>query len=128
MLLRKVDKYREWKHIGSGEMVKEDTLSASELRLKHGLEKDVNIVMAIEAAKRREQQFLRTCSCKDVSLDFSFKKEEEHLASFDDEEGFEADLDGTPRSFVFKHHSVLDLEEKKEDAEENLINVKADKT
>ena len=130
-----MDKYKRLKHLSTsdGEIVKDEELSASELRFKHGIEKDVDIASAIEAAKRREQLFLRTLSDGhlqfadlDVGLDTLGKKEE--LWSFDDEEGFEADLDGTPRSFVFKHHSVADLEEKKDDAEEDLINVKADKT
>jgi hypothetical protein len=60
-----------------------------------------------------------------LGLDSLGKKEE--LWSFDDEEGFEADIDGTPRSFVFKHHSLA-LSEKKDDAEEDLTNVKPDKT
>jgi hypothetical protein len=131
VLLRKVDKYKTLKHISTsdGKIVKDEELSASELRFKHGLEKDVKIATAIEAAQERERQFLRTLSesnlqFMDLGVDSLGKKGE--LWSFDDEEGFEADIDGTPNSFVFKHHSVMHLE--KHDAEDDLTNVKPDQT
>ena len=132
VLLRKVDKYRALKHLdgSGGKVVKDEELSASELRFKHGLEQDVNVASAIEAAQAREKEFFRNRS--DANLQFlnlgldSLGKKEE-LWSFDDEEGFEADIDGTPRSFVFKHHSLA-LLQKKDDTEEDLTNVKPDKT
>jgi hypothetical protein len=132
VLLRKVDKYKALKHISTndGNSVKDEELSASELRFKHGLEKDMNIASAILAAKEREQCFLRTLSDANmhfVDLGIEQLEKKEGLWSFDDEEGFEADIDGTPRSFVFNHHSDMNLGEK-EDAEEDLTHVKPDKT
>ncbi|KAL3792624.1 hypothetical protein ACHAWO_008785 [Cyclotella atomus] len=133
VLLRKVDKYKALKHISTsdGSIVKDKDLSASELRFKHGLEKDVKIATAIEAAQERERQFLRTLSesnlqFMDLDLGIDSLEKKGELWSFDDEEGFEADIDGTPKSFVFKHHSDMHLE--KHDAEDDLINVKSDKT
>ncbi|KAL3801979.1 hypothetical protein HJC23_010323 [Cyclotella cryptica] len=132
VLLRKVDKYRALKHLdgSDGKVIRDEELTASELRFKHGLEKDVSVASAIEAAQDREKAFFRNRSDAnlqflDLGLDSLGKKEE--LWSFDDEEGFEADIDGTPRSFVFKHHSLAHLE-KEEDTEEDLTHVNPDKT
>lgn len=132
VLLRKVDKYKALKHLTQdGKAVKDEELSASELRFKHGLEKDMKIASAIEAAAERERQFLRTLSESnlqfvDIGLDSLGRKSE--LWSFDDEEGFEADIDGRAQSFVLKHHSVVQMEKRGHDAEDDLINVKPDKT
>jgi hypothetical protein len=131
-LLRKVDKYKAMKHLSrsDGKVVKDEELTASELRFKHGLEKDLDVASALEAAEKREREFLRTLSdfnlqFVDLGLDSLGKKEE--LWSFDDEEGFEADIDGTPKSFVFKHHDLLRMHSTN-DAEDELVNVKPDKT
>lgn len=141
VLLRKVDKYRAGIIGGGGgscggdlHSVHDDVLPASELRLKKALEDDVgDVASAINEAKRREDEFF---SCRrdprdDGGVGASAREgarrwRSESIRSFDDEEGFEADLDGPHTSFVCRHHSHEIAV--KEEEEVDIENVEPDPT
>ena len=136
LLLRKVDKKLQCIVDTDGHVVKEDELSASQIRFKHGIEKDVNIASAIEAAQEREMQYIRSLSdfqdqFVDIGLDVLEKKGELWSSFLDDEEGFEADIDGNTMSFMCRHKSFMQLEQERcgdHGMEDELANVKPDKT
>lgn len=135
LLLRKVDKYSH----GTG--VIDDRLSASELRFKYALEEDEDIALALEAARLREADFFVRGGEADVVAKSSFEyldaptmswngngsvDKPASIWSYDDEEGFEADLLGPHKSFIFRHHS-MDIEEAVNESQE-LGQVRADPT
>ena len=134
VLLRKVDK--RLKDSNNNEIVDETKLPASQLRFQKAINDDVDISNAIEEAKQREDDFFG----RDKSLDFYLGKSasisaeesvrQESVWSFDDEEGVEIGLDNGPhKSFVFRHHSQIDLSASTIDEEEvNLEDVPADLT
>jgi len=133
ILLRKVDK--RLKDTNNNEIVDETKLPASELRFQTALKDDVDISNAIEEAKQREDEFFG----RDKSLDFYLGKSasisaesmrQESVWSFDDEEGVEISIDNGPhKSFVFRHHSQIDLSTSTIDEDEvNLEDVPADLT
>jgi len=135
-----VDKH-SYQACGSFDVV-DERLSASELRLKHALERDEDIASAIEGARQREDDFLGIgieaddskasfeylgCS-SGKSLSRSFSNNRDPLWSFDDEEGLEADWSNGPHhAFVFRHHSREELNNCNED-EPMHKDVKADST
>jgi len=135
ILLRKVDK--RLKDTNNNEIVDETKLPASELRFQKAIKDDVDISNAIEEAKQREDEFFG----RDKSLDFYLGKSasisaeesvmrQESVWSFDDEEGVEIGIDNGPhKSFVFRHHSRIDLSTSTIDEEEkNLGDVPVDLT
>ena len=136
LLLRKVDKKLQGIVDPDGQAVREDELSASQIRFKHGIETDVNISSAIEAAQEREMQYLRSMSAfqdqfVDDGLDVLEKKGELWSSFLGDEEGFEADIDGNAMSFMCRHKSFLQLEQERSDdhgKEDELAHIKPDKT
>jgi hypothetical protein len=156
VLLRKVDKYRAVIIGGGGgggdlNLVHDDGLSASELRLKKALEDDEgDVVLAIKEAQRREDEFfsgrwglrddegvgvvITVESYLNATARESARRSprgglvarSESIWSFDDEEGFEADVDGRDSSFVYQHrkHEIAVEEEE----QINLEHVKPDPT
>lgn len=117
LLLRRVDKCLRR---DDGKTVTDTKLSASELRFKEALELDVDVRSAIEGARRRENEFFgKEASAGVDRLDCSERirslSEPETAWSFDDEEGFEADLTGGPESFVCRHHSTGEVREEVEE-------------
>lgn len=142
VLLRKVDKYSKqaFKDAHGGLDVVDEMLSASELRFKHALEKDETIASAIEAAKHREDDFFgRRVEVDEEEVGFpdvsnmgssSNMGMGDSLWSFDDEEGFEADLaNGPHNSFIFRHHSTRKLGIQELDDEPDMQkDVEADST
>ena len=132
ILLRKVDK-----RLNDNEIIDETKLPASELQFQKACKDDVDISNAIEEAKQREDEFFG----RDKSLDFYLGKSasisaeesvvrQESVWSFDDEEGVEISIDNGPhKSFVFRHHSQIDLSSSTVDEEEvNLEDVPVDLT
>lgn len=150
VLLRKVDKYRAFQHLdaahGDGtEVCVDERLTASELRFKYALEKDENIAAAIDAAAHREDEFfgkgveVDATDSLDNYLGSSDRSgsgnggsfgERQSIWSFDDEEGFEADLSGPHKSFIFRHHSQMRMTVPEEDTmqEVRMEDVEPDST
>ena len=123
VLLRKVDKYGAFTNNVND---LDDHLSASKLRLKEALEKDEDVASAIEAAQHREDEFfgrLEETNDEDGKghpstfnpLDLVQNTSDgsmggrERIWSFDDEVGVEADLLGPHKSFIYRHHSQMNL-------------------
>ena len=145
VLLRKVDRYRRAGIIGGGDLrsARDDALPASELRLKKALEDDGgDVASAIDAARRREDGFFsRRCRPPPPRDDDDGgvvgsasaregarrRRSESILRSFDDEEGFEADLDGPHASFVCRHHSH-EIAVEEGEGEVDIENVEPDPT
>ena len=112
VLLRKVDKYLK---------IDDDVrLSASELRVKHSLENDADITLAVEEARSRENDFFR-----DHADDTASFVTQGSIWSLGSMEGYEADLSGVPKSFISRHHSLHDGANDKEGA---LVNMRPDTT
>ncbi|KAL7433334.1 hypothetical protein ACHAXM_006003 [Skeletonema potamos] len=112
VLLRKVDKYLK---------IDDDVrLSASELRVKHSLENDTDISLAVEEARSRETEFFR-----DHADDTSSYVTQDSIWSLGSMEGYEADLFGVPKSFISRHHS---LSEGAKDKDGTLVNMRPDTT
>lgn len=124
ILLRKVEKYSTITHLKTedGLEVVDEMLPASELRFKYALQKDEDVSKAIEEATSREDDFFgrghheeeemkgeKTCQQLDLTDSKSLSCSVGSIWSFDDEEGYEADLDGRAKSFIFRHHSVQNL-------------------
>ena len=137
VLLRKVDKRLKDTNNNNNDIVDETKLPASELQFQKAIKDDVDISNAIEEAKQREDEFFG----RDKSLDFYLGKSasisaeesvmrQESVWSFDDEEGVEIGIDNGPhKSFVFRHHSQMNLSTSTVDEEEvNLEDVPADLT
>ena len=113
VLLRKVGKY-----------LKNDDdihLSASELRVKHSLENDEEVALAVQEARKREDDFFRDHGGDDTA---SFVTQDS-IWSLGSMEGYEADMNGTPKSFISRHHS---LHEGASDKERELVNMRPDTT
>ena len=132
VLLRKVDKYRAFQHLdtGDGEVI-DARLTASELRFKYALEKDEDVAAAIDGAQHREDEFFgRGVEVDEDSYDNYLGSvahsmsgsfgEKESIWSFDDEEGVEADLAGPHKSFIFRHHSRINISVLKGEGEGQL--------
>jgi len=137
LLLRKVDKCL---HRADGGEVTDERLSASELRFKEALEMDEDVASAIAGARHREDVFFGRNTFHDGksldnknNVDLTDKMwdgsltEQESIWSFDDEEGFEADLTGAHKSFISRHHSNEEVDEVVEEPE-RLEDVQADST
>lgn len=115
VLLRKVDKYLK---------VDDDVrLSASELRVKHSLENDADIALAVKEARSRENDFFRNHPDRDDTASFMTQDSIWSLGSM---EGYEADLSGVPKSFISRHHSTL--HDGANDKEGALVNIRPDTT
>ena len=145
VLLRKVDKkYSHHDDGGGGGLHNNEddelTLSTSERRFKNALEKDDDVKVAVENAQNRENEFFGSLPDATNTLDDYFLGSSigsfgrgESIWSFDDEEGVEADINiGPHKSFVFRHHSQINLmkdaKRKEEEALQLLKNVKPDST
>jgi len=137
LLLRKVDKCL---HRADGGEKMDEKLSASELRFKEALEMDEDVASAIAGARHREDVFFGRNTFHDEksinsenTVDLTDKMwagsltEQESIWSFDDEEGFEADLTGAHKSFISRHHSNEKVDEVVEEPE-RLEDVQADST
>ena len=108
VLLRKVDKYLQ---------IEDDAcLSASESKMKRSLERDNDIILAVDEARKREDEFFRDY-CADDNASFVTKD------SIWSQEGYEADLSGVPKSFISRHHSLHD-----DNKDESLVNIEPDTT
>lgn len=106
-------------------------LTASELRFKYALEKDEDVAAAIDGAQHREDDFFgRGVEVDEDSYDNYLGSvahsmsgsfgEKESIWSFDDEEGVEADLAGPHKSFIFRHHSRINISVLKGEGEGQL--------
>jgi hypothetical protein len=114
VLLRKVDKYLK--------INDDERLSASELRVKHSLENDADIIMAVKEARHREKDFFRKHSDDDTGSYVT----QNSIWSLESGEGYEADLSGVPKSFISRHHSSGSLQEINDPSA--LANIRPDTT
>jgi len=95
-------------------------LSASELRVKHSLENDADVSLAVEEARDRETEFFRNHADDTASY-----VTQDSIWSLGSMEGYEADLSGVPKSFISRHHS---LHEGAKDKDGALTNMRPDTT
>ena len=142
VLMRKVDKYK-----GVGSHAKDGDLKEREVRFRYALKHNEDIKSAVEAARKRENDFFHREEAIDNAIDNASCLEdstqnsrtitsltsrsisERSLWMFGDEEGFEADLtNGVHKSFIFRHQSSMSEDNIAEEEEPDIDNLEPDLT